>query len=443
MTDLDRLLAEFKRLHPKLIDLSLGRIERLLARLGHPERRLANVVHIAGTNGKGSTTATLKAIIEAAGRTVHVYTSPHLVRFNERIAIPGSDGISQPIDETHLVDILERVAHVNAGDPITFFEVTTAAAFLAFAERPADAVILEVGLGGRLDATNVLERPALSVITPISLDHTDRLGSTIELIAAEKAGILKRNVTAIAARQEPAVDDVLSEVAGRVGANLRRWGEHHDAYAQRGRLVFQGHDRLLDLPMTALAGAHQIVNAGTAIAAALELGGLGIDEAAIEAGLQRVRWPARMQRLGEGRLTVTLPADWELWLDGGHNPAAGVALARAFADLEERSPRPLILVVGMMGHKDAAGFLQPFTGLARRIVAVPVPGAPENAATPADLARIAGDVGLQASTAPSVSGALAGLAREEAGLRRILIAGSLYLAGHVLADQRGETMQPN
>jgi len=439
MTSLDDVLDRMKQLHPLLIDLSLDRVERLLAELGNPHERLPAVVHIAGTNGKGSTTAFLKAVLEAAGKRVHVYTSPHLVRFNERIALASPNG-AQPIDEAELTALLGRVEAVNAGKPITFFEITTAAAFLAFAEHPADVLLLEVGLGGRLDTTNVVAKPVLTVITPISMDHADKLGDTVEKIAAEKAGIMKRGAACVVARQTPEVDDVLETEARKRGARLIRWGEQFDAFAQRGRLVFQREDRLLDLPLPALIGPHQIVNAGTSVAAALEL---GIDERAIAAGLTGARWPARMQLLGRGALTQGLRPDCELWLDGGHNPAAGVVLARTLADLEDRSPRPLALVVGMMGQKDAAGFLQPFVGLARQVVTVPIPGAHQAPHMPDALADVARGLGHNAVAAEGVEQALAVAARTTEGPLRILICGSLYLAGHVLALQEGRETQSN
>lgn len=439
MTSLDDLLGRMKQLHPLLIDLSLDRVERLLGELGNPHERLPPVVHIAGTNGKGSTTAFLKAMLEAAGKRVHVYTSPHLVRFNERIALAGPNG-AQPIDEAALTALLARVEAVNAGQPITFFEITTAAAFLAFAEAPADFLLLEVGLGGRLDTTNVVAKPALTVITPISMDHADKLGDTVEKIAAEKAGIMKRGAACVVARQTPEVDEVLDAEARKRGARIIRWGEHFDAFAQRGRFVFQREDRLLDLPAPALIGPHQIVNAGTAVAAALEL---GIHEQAIAAGITNARWPGRMQLLGRGALTHKVRTGCEVWLDGGHNPAAGEVLARTLADLEERSPRPLALIVGMMGQKDAVGFLQPFVGLARQVVTVPVPGAHLPPQPPEALAGVARSVGLNAVAAGNITTALKIAADTTDGPLRILICGSLYLAGHVLALQDGRETQSN
>ncbi len=439
----DKLLADLKLLHPKLIDLSLGRIERLLGKLGDPHKRLPPIVHVAGTNGKGSVTAYLESILQAAGRPVHVYTSPHLVRFHERIKIAGADGISRPIGEDALVDVLTRAQSVNDGDDITQFEITTAAAFLAFAETPADVLLLEVGLGGRLDATNVICDPTLCIITPVSMDHAEKLGPTVARIAGEKAGILKRGVTAVVSQQRDEAMDVIREQAARVGARLVAWGEDFDAFEQRGRLAVQKHDRFLDLPMPALVGRHQIINAGTAVCAALELGDRQIDERAIERGLVTVRWPARMQRLDVGPLPDLLRPGGELWLDGGHNPAAGEFLAQTLADIEERSPKPLFLVIGMMGLKDAAGFLGPFSGIARRVVTVPIPGAHEAPFDPTALADVASKVGIEAETATDIEAALRRVDALDGGSKRVLICGSLYLAGHVLALQEGVEVQGN
>ena len=439
----DRLLADLKKLHPKLIDLSLGRIERLLGKLGDPHLALPPVVHIAGTNGKGSVTAYLKAILEAAGLGVHVYTSPHLVRFHERIVL-GRRGIrAEPIGEAALVDVLMRTQAVNSGDDITQFEITTAAAFLAFAETPADVVLLEVGLGGRLDATNVVPSPRLGVITPISLDHAEKLGDSVALIAAEKAGILKRGMRTVVSRQPDDAITVIEQKARRVGAPLVVWGQHFDAYEQSGRLVVQRESDLPDLPMPSLIGPHQVVNAGTAVTAALELPGFDIPERAIETGLTTARWPARMQRLTTGPLAELLKPGSELWLDGGHNPAAGEVLAQTLADLEERSPRPLYLIVGMLGLKDAAGFLRHFRGLARHVAAVPIPGAHEQPYLPEVLAEVARGVGLSAEATDGVAAAIQRLEAAFPGPKRVLICGSLYLAGHVLALQDGIAAQPN
>lgn len=436
------VLAELKGLHPRLIDLSLGRIEALLAKLGHPERRLPPVIHVAGTNGKGSVAAFLKAMLLAAGIRVHAYTSPHLVRFHERIDLAGADGRAHPIGETELVDRLLDVQRVNAGAQITFFEITTAAALLAFAEHPADVLILEVGLGGRLDATNVVARPALGVITPISIDHADKLGGTLAEIAREKAGILKPFAPAVVSQQPLEVLEVLKSRARELAAPLTVWGEDYEAFEQRGRLVFQSAERLLDLPPPVLLGQHQIANAGTAVAAALHFKSRGLTVAAIERGLVEARWPARMQRLDNGVLSRLLAPGSELWLDGGHNAAGGQAIAQTLAELEERAPKPVGLVIGMLEQKDAGGFLEHFSGLVRRAVTVPIPGS-ETAFDPVVLATIARSAGLDAQPAPDMETAIRRLQELEGRPLRILVCGSLYLAGQVLATQEGAQAQAN
>jgi dihydrofolate synthase/folylpolyglutamate synthase len=439
----DEVLAELRTLHPRLIDLSLGRIEDLLAKLGNPQNRLPPVIHVAGTNGKGSVVAFLKAMLEAAGKRVHVYTSPHLVRFNERITLAGPDGKSRPIREGELVEQLQRVQCTNAGEPITFFEITTAAAFQAFAEHPADAVLLEVGLGGRLDATNVVAHPQLTVITPVDLDHMDKLGGTLAEIAREKAGILKPGVTGVIARQKDEAMSAIRAAADNASAPLFVGGEDFEAFEQRGRLVYQSAERLMDLPLPALLGRHQIGNAGTAVAAALQLGSVRPSDAAIEAGLVTIQWPARMQRLSNGPLSRLLSLGAELWLDGGHNPAGGQAIAETLAELEERAPKPVGLVLGLMAQKDAAAFLRNFQGLVRRVVTVPVPGAPEASYDPAALAEVANSVGLSAEPAADVEAAIRKLQAAGGAPLRILICGSLYLAGSVLALQEGAQAQMN
>ncbi|CFX19440.1 Folylpolyglutamate synthase [Candidatus Filomicrobium marinum] len=439
-----QLLAELKSLHPKLIDLSLGRIERLLAKLGDPHKRLPPVVHVAGTNGKGSTTAFLRSIFEAAGLRAHVYTSPHLVRFHERITLAGRSGEpAQAISEADLVDVLSRTQAVNNGDDITQFEITTAAAFLAYAENPADVLLLEVGLGGRLDATNVIAKPEISVITPISLDHADKLGDTLAQIATEKAGIIKPGVPVVVSMQPDEALSAIGETAERVGSRMIAWGRDFDAYEQRGRLVVQRHEQLLDLQMPSLIGPHQIVNAATAVTAALEMPRFALSEEAIEQGVMNAVWPARMQRLHDGPLPDMLHRGSELWLDGGHNPAAGAMIAQALADLEERSPRPLYLVLGMMGLKDVTGFVANFRGLARQIYSVPIPGAHEAPHTPQAVAESARSAGISAEEQSSVPAALATIERLHPGPKRVLICGSLYLAGQVLALQEGVEAQSN
>jgi dihydrofolate synthase/folylpolyglutamate synthase len=421
-----RLLA----LHPKRIDLSLHRIERLLAALGHPERHLPPVIHVAGTNGKGSTIAFARAILEAAGKRVHVYTSPNLVRLNERFRI-GHAGGGRLVEDDELADALSECEAKNGERPITVFEMETAAAFLLFTRHAADIVLLEVGLGGRLDATNVVAKPIASVITRLSLDHRDFLGDTIEAIAAEKAGILKPGVPAVIASQVREALAVIERQAARVQAPLRIAGENWTATEERGRLVYQDDDGLLDLPAPKLYGRHQFENAGTAIAA-LRVSGLKLPAAAFEPGMIQVDWPARMQRLSHGRLAALLPPESELWLDGGHNADGGRAIAAALADLEERVSRPLVLIVGMLSTKDSEGFLRNFSGLARRVIAIPIHQ--DKALPAADLADIAKNIGIPAIARDDVESALTVAGKLElAPAPRILITGSLYLAGEVLS----------
>ena len=420
-----RLLA----LHPKRIDLSLGRIQRLLAALGHPERHLPPVIHVAGTNGKGSTVAFARAILEAAGKRAHVYTSPNLVRLNERFRIARTGG-GKFVEDDELADVLSECEAKNGDAPITVFEIETAAAFLLFTRHPADVLLLEVGLGGLLDATNVVDKPLATVITRVSLDHRDFLGDTIEAIAAEKAGILKPGVPAVIASQTREALAAIERQAARVNAPLSIAGENWTATEERGRLVYQDDDGLLDLPAPRLYGRHQFENAGTAIAT-LRVGGLKLPAAAFESGMLRVDWPARMQRLSQGRLAPLLPAESELWLDGGHNADGGRAIAAALADLEERVSRPVILIVGMLSTKDAEGFLRNFTGLARRVITVPIHQ--DKALPPAALADIARDIGIPALARDDVESALVTIGKLElAPAPRVLITGSLYLAGEVL-----------
>ncbi|GGC45467.1 bifunctional folylpolyglutamate synthase/dihydrofolate synthase [Chelatococcus reniformis] len=428
----DALIARFLGLHPKAIDLSLERIQGLLDRLGHPERRLPPVVHVAGTNGKGSTIAFMRAMLEAAGLRVHVYTSPHLVRFHERIRL-GRTGGGRFVDEDRLVAALRMCEALNAGAPITVFEITTAAAVSLFADHPADALLLEVGLGGRFDATNVIDAPAAAVVTPVSLDHAEYLGDSVTQIAAEKAGVFKRGRPAIIAQQGPETTAVLEAAAERVGATVWVGGQDFLAREEAGRLIYEDASCLLDLPLPRLAGRHQHVNAGAAIAALRAAGFAGVARAAIETGLGSAQWPGRLQRLRGGRLTELAPAGSEVWLDGGHNPDGGRAIAAAMAELEEKSPAPLVLIAGMLGTKDARGFLGSFAGLASDLLAVPIRG--QLAARPAEeLAEIGLAAGLRAESRTGIEAALASL-RERVWARapRVLITGSLYMVGEALA----------
>jgi dihydrofolate synthase/folylpolyglutamate synthase len=439
MTSVDSIVTRLTALHPKLIDLSLDRMWRILDALGHPERQLPPSIHVAGTNGKGSTIAFMRAILEAAGLRVHVYTSPHLVRFNERFRL-GSPGEGRLVGDDELGEALNECERANAGAPITVFEITTAAGLLLFARHPADVLLLEVGLGGRLDATNVIERPLATVITPVSLDHAEHLGSTVGEIAAEKAGILKADVPAIVAAQPREALAVIERQAARVKARIRIAGEDWMATEERGRLVYQDDAGLLDLPAPKLFGRHQFENAGVAIAALRAVSGLKLAAAAFEAGIAKADWPARMQRLSQGALAARVPPGGELWLDGGHNADGGRAIASALADLEERVSRPLVLVVGMLSSKDSEAFLRNFTGLARRIVAVPIPHQAKS--LPADaIVEVARAAGIPAEPSGDLESALAAIARFELDPPpRILITGSLYLAGEVL---KASGMLPN
>ncbi len=416
----DAVLERMMTLHPKIIDLTLDRCHRLLAALGNPEIRLPPVVHVAGTNGKGSTQAMIRAGMEAAGQVVHAYTSPHLARFHERIRVAG-----ELIGEPDLTALLDECVMANGAASITFFEITTCAAFLAFARTPADWTLLEVGLGGRLDATNVVDRPALTIITPVSLDHQQYLGDTVAAIAGEKAGIIKRGIPCVVGPQSEEGLAVIEARAARLGAPLLVYGQHWNVGAERGRLIYQDDNGLLDLPMPNLPGPHQMQNAGAAIVA---LRHLGFDAAACEAAVSRAYWPARMQRLRSGPLVESAPGV-ELWLDGGHNPAGGEALA---ATLAAMPARPTHLICGMLNTKDIAGYLRPLTPHIRNLYAVSIPG--EKNTLPAEATRDAAlGVGMRAQTAGSVANALATIAASDPAAR-VLICGSLYLAGSVLRE---------
>ena len=419
-TGSDQLLIRMMTLHPKVIDLTLGRVERLLAALDHPERRLPPVIHIAGTNGKGSTQAMIRAGLEASGQRVHAYTSPHLARFHERIRLAG-----ELISEELLSALLDECLAANGPGEITFFEITTCAAFLAFARTPADWTLLEVGLGGRLDATNVVDRPALCIITPVSLDHQQYLGDRVALIAGEKAGIIKPGVPVVIGPQTPEGFAVIEARAEALGAPMLAFGRQWDAFESRGRMVFQDETGLLDLPLPNLLGPHQIQNAGAALAA---LRHLRQGEAACEAAVTRAEWPARMQRLRRGPLPESAPRV-ELWLDGGHNPAGGEAVAATLARMPKRETH---LICGMLNTKDVAGYMTPLKGQVTLLHAVSIPG--EANTLPAEVTRDAAlGAGITAVTAPSVAQALADIAKSNPEAR-VLICGSLYLAGSVLRE---------
>jgi dihydrofolate synthase/folylpolyglutamate synthase len=429
---LDAVIARLSALHPNRIDLSLDRMHRVLAQLDHPERKVPPVIHIAGTNGKGSTVAYLRAMLEAAGLRVHAYTSPYLVRINECFRL-GRAGGGVLVGDAELTAALEHCEQINAGAPLTFFEAKTAAAFYLFAQHPADVLLLEVGLGGRLDSTNVIDAPLASVIASIGMDHTEFLGNTLAAIASEKAAIIKRNVPVISTEQSSEVMTVIEQQAKRMRAPLFAAGEGWHVNVERGRLVYQDDRGLMDLAAPKLFGRHQFDNAGLAIATLRAIGSIKIPSAAFEAGIVNAEWPARMQRISSGTLIGFGPPGSEIWLDGGHNVDGGRVVAAALGDLEERVSRPLVVIAGMMANKDAGGFLANFAGLTRHIIAVPIPD--QSAAMPperlADAARL---LGMRVEISDGVEAALrtlAGLAYEIPP--RILITGSLYLAGHVLA----------
>jgi dihydrofolate synthase/folylpolyglutamate synthase len=422
----DRALERLRGLHPVKIDLSLGRIERLLEALGRPQDRLPPVIHVAGTNGKGSTSAFARAIAEAAGLKVHVLTSPHLVRFVERIRLAGT-----LITEAHLAEILARVEAANAGRAITFFEIVTAASLVAFAETPADLLVLEVGLGGRFDATNVIPKTAVSAIAPVDYDHKEFLGEDLAGIAGEKAGIIKAGRPVVSARQAEAAEAVIEAEAQRLGAPLRLMGREFDAWGERGGMLFQDEQRLLDLPAPSLMGAHQIDNAALAIAALLALDDPRIDDRAIAAGVAGAQWPARMQRLTAGPYGEAARArDADLWLDGGHNPHGARAVAATLTQLA-RDGRPAVLIAGTLANKDAAGFFAAFADLDPKVFAVTFDA---EAAAPAErTAEAARGAGLKAETAGSIPDALTRALEAPGAPPHVLICGSLYLAGEVLA----------
>lgn len=439
MSETSLAAAEIARLlkHlPKGIDLGLDRIRRLLTTLGEPQRKLPPVIHIAGTNGKGSTVAFSRAILEASGRAVHVHTSPHLVDWHERYRLAGTGGgRGALVVDDLLAETVRRAAVANGDDAVTVFELLTAVAFLLFSEHPADAVLLEVGLGGRFDATNVVEQPAVTAVTSVSLDHQAYLGDRVELIAAEKAGIFKRGSPVVIGPQtEPTALEVLRDKAARTGAPVLVHGQDFHAINERGRLVYQDDHGLLDLPLPRLPGRHQIGNAATAIAA-LRAAGFAPTQGAIERGIASAEWPGRLQRITSGPLVALMPDGAEIWLDGGHNPGAGVVIAEAMADMEERVPRPLVLITGMLNTKEPGGFFEAFAGMARHVFTVPIRSS-DAGIDPVTLADAALEAGLDAEPAAGVSAAIRRVASHWQGgpAPRFLICGSLYLAGDVLAE---------
>jgi len=431
----DAEIEKLMGLHPKGYDLSLDRIRRLLEVLGNPHLKLPPVIHVAGTNGKGSASAFCRALLEAQGLAVHVHTSPHLVRWHERYRIGVKGGPGQIVDDELFADALRRVTDANGGKPITVFEILTAVTFILFSEQPADVVVLEVGLGGRFDATNVVEKPAVCIIQPISLDHQAYLGDRVELIAAEKAGIMKRGVPVVIGHQEfDGAKDVLISTAERLGCPHAVFAQDFLAYEEFGRLVYQDEFGLMDLPLPRLPGRHQIGNAATAIRA-VKGAGYSVTEEIAEKAMLSVEWPGRLQKLTEGRLLERAPVGAEIWLDGGHNPGAGEVIAEAMAAMEERQARPLHLVIGMINTKDPIGFFRAFVDIAHNVYTVPITGS-DVGLDPVALAQSAAEAGLKAMPMSSVGQALDAIReRSEGGIPpRIMIGGSLYLAGNVLAE---------
>jgi dihydrofolate synthase/folylpolyglutamate synthase len=429
----DAVLKRLLTLHPKMIDLALDRILRLLANLGNPHLKLPPAIHVAGTNGKGSACAFARAMLEAQGFKVHVHTSPHLLRFHERIRLAG-----KLISEEALVSLLEEVEEVNQGREITFFEITAAAMFLAFSRHPADMVVLEVGLGGTFDATNVVPNPAMTVIQPVGMDHKEFLGDDLAGIAAEKAGIIKKGVPLVVGPQNPVARHVILRQADRLGVPVFEFGQDFFSRQEHGRMVYEDETGLLDLPLPKLTGRHQIENAGVAIAALRHAGRGWGQDAAVERGLSTVEWPARLQRLHKGPLVEAAPKGAEVWLDGGHNPHGAEAVSRAMADMEEHGERPLYLICGMLSTKDAVGYLRAFNGLARHVVTVAIPGEAASLGAGAlyDAARRAG---LDSAPAEDLDDAMLQVTAwtrldDQETPPRILICGSLYLAGKVLAE---------
>lgn len=430
--EIDRLLGIF----PRGFELSLDRIARLLDDLGRPQDAMPPVIHVAGTNGKGSATAFCRALIEEQGLSAHVHTSPHLVRWHERyrIGVPGGRG--RLVSDEALLEAVLRAEKVNAGHPITVFELLTAVTFILFAENPADAAIIEVGLGGMYDATNVIESPAVSLIMPIALDHQTWLGQTIEEIALAKAGIIKRGAAAVFGKQEEgAALDVLVDRAERLGAPYVVYGQDYLAHEENGRLIYQDDNGLMDLPLPALPGRHQYSNAGAAIRA-VKAAGFTVNEEIAARAMKNVSWPARLQRLRTGDLVALAPAGSEIWLDGGHNPHGGRAVAEAIAGFEERDPRPLYMITGMINTKDPKGYFEAFQGLARKVYTVGIRNS-DATIDPVALAHDAAEAGLNAAPVESAAEALAQIGTLSKGddrAPRILIGGSLYFAGNILEE---------
>ncbi len=436
MTGAAERIEALMKIHPKGFDLSLERLIGLLSKLGDPHLKLPPVIHFAGTNGKGSTIAFSRAILEAAGLSVHVDTSPHLVNWHERFRMGRKNVPGALVDDATLSDAIERVAVANDGDPITVFEVLTAVTFVLFSEHDADVCLIEVGLGGRFDSTNVMEEVAVSVITPVSMDHEAFLGDTIAKIAFEKAGIIRRKTPLIVGQQQPEALAVIEQQAAKMLAPVMVFGEHFAGSGENGRMVFHDENSLVDLPLPRLGGHHQIENAAVALAACrtfVATQGIELGEQALSDGLLQAFWPGRMQKLPPGKLPGSQLQENEIWLDGGHNPAAAAAIAAHLATLEEAASKPLVLICGMLNTKDPSGYFNHFASLAQKVVTVPILSS--DAGIPAqELAQIAASCGLNATAATSLAGAMEIVGSSTANPCRVLICGSLYLVGDALGQ---------
>lgn len=431
----DSQIQKLLQNHPKGFDLSLGRIRGLLENLGNPHLAIPPVFHIAGTNGKGSTAAFLRAIIEAGDKTTHVHTSPHLVDWVERYRL-GKIGGGEFVSDQTLEKAIITASDANGGKQITVFEIMSAVAFILFSQYKADYSIIEVGLGGRFDATNVIDKPLISIITPIALDHQSYLGDTIEKIAFEKAGIIKANAPVIIGPQTDGAREVIEEVAKNQGCKTYIARQDFDGFEQRGRFVFQDEWGLLDLPIPNLKGAHQIDNATTAIAAT-RVEKFALQNARYEKAMRKAYWPGRFEPLLKGKLIETFPTgqrnDFDIWIDGGHNPAAGAALIHELEELKQKDNLPIFMICGMLTTKDPAAFFNYFTKKIEQVLTVPIVDS-EAGFAPEKLSQLCKKSGLVSTPQKSVEEALLKISDLHKGPARIIICGSLYLVGEVLKN---------
>ena len=432
--EVDRLIDSLMAIHPKGFDLSLGRMLRLLQALGDPHKKIPPVIHVAGTNGKGSTIAYCRAILEAAGLGVHVHTSPHLVNWHERFRLAQSGG-GQLATDAVLADAIDRVAQANGGEPITVFEILSATMFVLFSEHPADYCLIEVGLGGRFDATNVIEQPAACVIAPVALDHQSYLGDTLDKIAFEKAGIIKPGAKIIIGEQQEAALEVIERKAQECKALVYVAGQDFDYHSQAGRFIYQDGDGLLDMPMPRLIGEHQLANASLAIATIRAIG-IPANNAQFETAMNTVSWPGRMERLKAGAIVDQLGSQWEIWVDGGHNPAAGLVVAQELNRQNKLNPLPTTMICGMLNTKEPTGYFQAFEGVVNNIITVPIQSS-DAGIDALELAKIASETGLVAKASNSLNNVVAELkSSDKKSRQRVIFAGSLYLVGDVLRENQ-------